>query len=66
MLRPAVITRKTTGCNRTDGGAEVHAILASVLATCHQRAIPILDFLVEIQRASGDPPALDSPQLVPT
>ena len=42
MLRPAVISRKTSGCNRTAGGAEAHAILASVLATCHQRAIPAL------------------------
>ena len=66
MLRPAVITRKTTGCNRTAEGAETHAILASVLATCHQRAIPILDFLVELQRASGNPPTLGPPQLVPT
>ena len=66
MLRPAVITRKTTGCNRTAGGAEAHAILASVLATCHQRAIPILDFLVELQRASGNPPSLGPPQPAPT
>jgi transposase len=66
MLRPAVITRKTTGCNRTDGGAEAHAILASVLATCHQRAIPILDFLVKLQRASENPPPLGPPQPAPT
>ena len=66
MLRPAVITRKTTGCNRTAGGAEAHAILASVLATCHQRAVPILDFLVKLQRASGNPPPLGPPQPAPT
>jgi len=51
QLRPAVITRKTNGCNRTDGGAEVHSILASILATCRQRAVPILDFLVAVQRS---------------
>jgi transposase len=50
QLRPAVITRKTTGCNRVESGAEAHSVLASVLATCHQREIPVLDFLVEIQR----------------
>jgi len=66
MLRPAVITRKTTGCNRTAGGAEAHAILASVLATCHQRAIPILDFLVKLRRASENPPPLGPPQPTPT
>ena len=66
QLRPAVITRKTTGCNRVAGGAEAHSILASVLVTCHQRAIPILDFLVELQRASANPPSLGPPQPAPT
>ncbi len=66
QLRPAVITRKTTGCNRVAGGADAHSILASVLATCHQRAIPILDFLVELQRMSGSPPSLGPPQPAPT
>ena len=33
-IRPAVIIRKTNGCNRTDTGARVHAILGSVLQTC--------------------------------
>jgi hypothetical protein len=66
QLRPAVISRKTTGCNRVAQGAQAHSILASVLATCHQRAIPILDFLVELQRAVGDPPSLGPPQPAPT
>ena len=33
QLRPAVITRKTNGCNRTSEAAHTHAILGSVLAT---------------------------------
>ena len=66
QLRPAVITRKTTGCNRVANGAEAHSILASLLATCHQRAIPILDFLIEVQRAMGAPPSLAPPQPAPT
>lgn len=66
QLRPAVITRKTTGCNRTDEGAETHAILSSVLTTCHQRNVPILDFLTELQRALGTPLSLGSPRLAPT
>lgn len=53
MLRPAVITRKTSGCNRTDGGAETHSILASILVTCRQQALPMVDFLVKVQRAVG-------------
>jgi len=61
QLRPAVITRKTNGCNRTDGGAEAHAILSSVLATCRQRNVPVLDFLTALQRAVRQPPALAPP-----
>jgi len=66
MLRPAVITRKTGGCNRTEGGAEVHSILASVLTTCRQQGFSILDSLVKIQRGVGStlnslaPPRLDT------
>lgn len=66
MLRPAVITRKTAGCNRTEGGANAHAILSSVLATCRQQAIPILDYLVKLQRFGETPPALASPLTAPT
>ena len=62
QLRPAVITRKTTGCNRTKGGAETHAILSSVLVTCGQQNRPILDYLVALQRSQGIPP----PLLVPS
>jgi transposase len=66
MLRPAVITRKTGGCNRTEGGAETHSILASVLTTCRQQGFSILDSLVKIQRNVGStlkslaPPLLDT------
>jgi hypothetical protein len=58
QLRPAVITRKTNGCNRSKGGAETHSILASVLATAHQHSIPILDYMVRLQRYGETPPAL--------
>jgi transposase len=53
MLRPAVITRKTGGCNRSAQGAQTHAILASVLVTCNQQKLSLLDFLVKLQRAVG-------------
>jgi hypothetical protein len=53
MLRPAVIVRKTGGCNRTAHGAAAHAILASVLVTCRQQKLCLLDFLVKLQRAGG-------------
>jgi transposase len=60
MLRPAVITRKTNGCNRTRTGAETHAILSSVLVTCRQHSIPILDYLVQLQQFGETPPSLVS------
>ena len=55
QLRPAVITRKTSGCNRTEDGAENHAILSSVLVTCRQQKRPILDYLVALQCSQGIP-----------
>jgi hypothetical protein len=58
MLRPAVITRKTNGCNRNRSGAMTHAILASVLVTCRQHTIPILEYLVQLQQYGGTPSAL--------
>jgi hypothetical protein len=61
MLRPAVITRKTNGCNRNRSGALTHAILASVLVTCRQHAIPILDYLVQLQRFGEAPSSLATP-----
>lgn len=35
-LRPAVIIRKTNGCNRSPAGAKTHAIVTSVLRTCQK------------------------------
>jgi transposase len=61
MIRPAVITRKTNGCNRTQPGAETHAILSSVLVTCRQHSIPIVDYLVQLQRTGAAPPPITSP-----
>jgi transposase len=55
-LRPAVVTRKTGGCNRTESGAQTHVILASVLATCHRQALSILDYLVKLQQFGSTPP----------
>ena len=60
-LRPAIITRKTNGCNRTQDGAEAHAILSSVLVTCRQRSIPIVDYLIQLQQFGEEPPSLKPP-----
>lgn len=37
MLRPAVITRKVGGCNKTLWGTLVHSTLASIIVTCKQQ-----------------------------
>jgi transposase len=58
QLRPEVITRKTNGCNRTENGAVTHAILGSILATCRQQSVPILDYLVKLQKFGESPPSL--------
>jgi len=58
QLRPAVITRKTNGCNRTEEGAQTHAILGSILATCRQQAVPILEYLIKLQKFGESPPSL--------
>ena len=58
QLRPGVIIRKTNGCNRSQAGADAHSILTSIMVTCHQRSIPILDYMVSLQRFGETPPPL--------
>lgn len=66
QLRPAVITRKTNGCNRTKEGAQTHVILSSILATCRQQTIPILEYLIKLQRFGETPPSLTNGSLPAT
>lgn len=42
-LRPAVIIRKTNGCNRSPKGATAHAVLSSVIRTAHKHGHDFLD-----------------------
>ena len=58
QLRPGVIIRKTNGCNRAKGGADAHSILTSVMVTCHQHSVPILNYMVSLQRFGETPPSL--------
>jgi transposase len=44
-IRPAVVNRKVWGGNRTWNGAEVQAILMTILVTANQQTINTLDFL---------------------
>jgi len=47
-LRPAVIVRKTGGCNRSETGAHAHAILTSVLRTCHKQGFDPVEVLKQL------------------
>jgi transposase len=53
-VRPAVVTRKVWGGNRTEAGAEAQGIVTSVLQTCRQRALSAVDFVSQTLRAVGN------------
>jgi transposase len=58
MLRPAVITRKVGGCNKTLLGALVHGVLASVMVSCKRQGKRFLDLARRLWQSSD-------PQTVP-
>ena len=58
MLRPAVITRKVGGCNKTLLGALVHSILASIMVTCKQQGRRFLELARQLWSAA-------QPQAIP-
>jgi transposase len=57
MLRPAVITRKVGGCNKTLLGALVHGILSSVMVSCKRQGKRFLDLARRLWQSS-DPQAV--------
>jgi transposase len=57
MLRPAVITRKVGGCNKTLWGALVHGVLASLMVSCQRQGRRFLDLARRLWQSS-DPPAV--------
>jgi len=57
MLRPAVITRKVGGCNKTLWGALVHGVLASLMVSCKRRGQRFLDLARRLWQNS-DPQAI--------
>jgi transposase len=57
MLRPAVITRKVGGCNKTLLGALVHGVLASIMVTCKQRGQSFLKLAKQLWQL-GEPQAV--------
>jgi transposase len=49
-IRPAVIIRKTNGCNRSRVGARTHSIVTSVLRTCQKQGRDFIDFVASLLR----------------
>lgn len=49
-VRPAVVVRKLSAGNRTEAGAETHAVLMSVLRTCARQGRDILGTLTALLR----------------
>ena len=45
-IRPAVVTRKVCGGNRTRKGADTQQVLASVVRTARQRELDLPDLIV--------------------
>jgi transposase len=60
MLRPAVITRKVGGCNKTLWGALVHGILVSLMVSCQRQGKRFLDLARRLWQV-GEPQALPLP-----
>ena len=54
-IRPAVLIRKTNGCNRSPTGAQTHSILTSVIRTCQKHG---QDFVNAMKRVLRHPAPL--------
>jgi transposase len=51
-IRPAVLIRKTNGCNRSETGAQTHSILTSIIRTCQKHR---QDFVNTVKRVLRQP-----------
>ncbi|MBI5879727.1 MAG: IS66 family transposase [Chloroflexi bacterium] len=52
-LRPAVIIRKTNGCNRSQAGATAHSVLSSVIRTCEKQGLDFIDQTRQVLQTAG-------------
>ena len=65
-IRPAVIARKLSAGNRTEAGAETHAVLASLLRTCHRRGHDVVQMLCGLlHHGPGSIAEMPTPAAVP-
>ncbi|MCY4028460.1 MAG: transposase [Acidobacteria bacterium] len=52
-IRPAVVTRKVCGGNRTRHGADTQQVFASVVRTAHQRDLDLAPLIATMLRATN-------------
>jgi transposase len=52
-LRPAVIIRKTNGCNRSPAGATAHSVLSSVIRTCEKQGLDFINQTRKVLQTAG-------------
>ena len=57
-IRPAVLIRKTNGCNRSPTGAQTHSILTSIIRTCQKQGQDFVNVAKRILRQPA-PLAID-------
>jgi len=50
QIRPAVITRKRGGCNRSERGARTFEVVTSLLVTARQCGLSFVDWVVDLLR----------------
>lgn len=60
-LRPAVVIRKTQGCNKTPHGARKHAVLTSISATLRKQNRSPIDFYTRLQFPDANAPPVTAP-----
>jgi transposase len=53
MLRPAVISRKVGGCNKTESGAVTHSILSSILVTAQRLGQGFVGWVTQWMRGAS-------------
>ena len=53
-VRPAVISRKISGCNRSWRGAHAHEVLVSILRTAWHRSVKNLDYIIRALRTPSN------------
>jgi transposase len=57
-IRPAVVMRKTSACNRAETGAHTHEVLASLLRTCRKQHQSFIDLTTQRLRDPHAPAPL--------